>query len=120
MKLRIKGDSLRLRLTRGEVERLASAGALSESMHLSGASFSYALRSDADARDISAELIAASLTVVLPEMLMQSWADSEQVSLRGQDGPLQILVEKDFACLQPRAGEDDSDAFPHPDQAMNE
>ncbi len=120
MKLRIKGDSLRLRLTRGEVERLASAHRLDESMHLSGAALSYAVRSEPDARDISAELSGTSLTVVLPETQMQSWASSEQVSLRGQDGPLQILVEKDFACLQSRDGEDDSDAFPHPDQDMNE
>ena len=28
---------------------------------------------------------------------------------------LAILVEKDFACLAPREGEDESDMFPHPD-----
>ncbi|MGH8167708.1 MAG: DUF7009 family protein [Woeseiaceae bacterium] len=27
---------------------------------------------------------------------------------------LSILVEKDFACLAPREGEDDSDKFPNP------
>ena len=26
-----------------------------------------------------------------------------------------ILVEKDFQCLAPREGEDESDMFPHPD-----
>ena len=29
-------------------------------------------------------------------------------------GVLNILVEKDFACLAPREGEDESDMFPHP------
>jgi hypothetical protein len=29
---------------------------------------------------------------------------------------LQILVEKDFACLTPRKGEDDGDAFPNPNE----
>ena len=119
MKLRIKGDTLRLRLTRGEVERLASDGELGESMHLSGATLSYTVRSDRNADDVSAELVGTNLTVILPEKTMQSWAGTAQVSLRGQDGPLSILVEKDFACLQPREGEDDSDAFPHPDQNMN-
>ena len=38
MKLRIKGDSLRLRLTRAEVATLASDGVLSERMQLPGAS----------------------------------------------------------------------------------
>jgi hypothetical protein len=28
---------------------------------------------------------------------------------------LNITLEKDFACLAPRAGEDESDNFPHPD-----
>jgi hypothetical protein len=28
---------------------------------------------------------------------------------------LTILVEKDFACLTPREGEDESDMFPNPD-----
>jgi hypothetical protein len=28
--------------------------------------------------------------------------------------PLNILVEKDFACLAPRAGEDERDMYPHP------
>ncbi len=27
---------------------------------------------------------------------------------------LKILVEKDFACLAPREGEDESDMYPHP------
>ena len=35
--------------------------------------------------------------------------------LTGAAGSLRILVEKDFACLQPRAHEDESDLFPNPD-----
>jgi hypothetical protein len=47
------------------------------------------------------------------------WAASELVSIDGEQGlddgsVLRILVEKDFACLAPRAGEDESDMFPHP------
>jgi hypothetical protein len=30
------------------------------------------------------------------------------------DGSLRITLEKDFACLAPREGEDESDNFPHP------
>jgi hypothetical protein len=32
---------------------------------------------------------------------------------------LKILVEKDFACLAPREGEDESDMFPHPKAATD-
>ncbi len=116
MKLRIKGDSLRLRLTRSDVARLASAGTVCESMHVANASLDYSLYGDVDADVMSAQLTGSSLVVVIPGAQAKHWAESDQVSLRSQDGPLQILVEKDFSCLQPREGEDDSDAFPHPDQ----
>ena len=50
---------------------------------------------------------------------MLAWASSSQVSMSGSlqldDGQtLELLVEKDFACLAPREGEDESDMFPHP------
>jgi hypothetical protein len=35
VKLRIKGDSLRLRLTRGEVQQLAQQGCVEERVHIS-------------------------------------------------------------------------------------
>ena len=52
---------------------------------------------------------------------MLAWANSEQVSISGEqvldDGEkLNILVEKDFACLAPREGEDESDMFEHPEK----
>ena len=56
----------------------------------------------------------------LPETLVLAWVTTEQVSIQGEqildDGEkLSILVEKDFACLAPRSGEDESDMFAHPD-----
>ena len=60
------------------------------------------------------------VTVRLPETTVLAWANSEQVSIAGEqrldDGErLMILVEKDFACLAPREGEDELDMFAHPD-----
>ena len=48
-----------------------------------------------------------------------AWATTEQVSVECEqvldDGDkLGILVEKDFACLAPREGEDESDMYAHP------
>ena len=59
------------------------------------------------------------LTVRLPDTTVREWAESDEVSIRGEqllDGgeTLSILVEKDFTCLVPREGEDESDMFPHP------
>jgi len=61
-----------------------------------------------------------TVTVRLPEAAVLAWATTGQVSLPGEQvlddgGTLQILVEKDFACLSEREGEDESDMYPHPD-----
>jgi len=50
--------------------------------------------------------------VLLPHSSVAEWADSDQVSIAG-DGPVQVLVEKDFRCLH---GTDrwDPDAWPDP------
>lgn len=60
------------------------------------------------------------VTVRLPESDVLSWANSEQVSMPGEQtldhgGTLKVLVEKDFACLTEREDEDESDMFPHPE-----
>ncbi|MBT8137149.1 MAG: hypothetical protein KJO54_09080 [Gammaproteobacteria bacterium] len=115
MKLRIKANSLRLRLTQGEVAHLAQHGSVVEQMNMAGAVLEYAVHS-ADVQSITADLDSDSLVVTLPAAMVQSWADSAEVSLQDQHGPLKILVEKDFACLVPRDGEDDADAYPHPGQ----
>ena len=48
MKLRIRGDSIRLRLTRGEVQELVSRGAVAELTRLpAGPGFGYQLRAAA-------------------------------------------------------------------------
>ncbi len=65
-----------------------------------------------------------AVTVRLPEAAVLAWATTEQVSLPGEqvldDGDtLQILVEKDFACLTGREDEDESDMYPHPQAGTN-
>jgi hypothetical protein len=59
------------------------------------------------------------LTVRVPHLDIVRWADSDQVTISadqklGDGDTLAILVEKDFACLAPRDGEDESDMFPNP------
>ena len=61
---------------------------------------------------------------MLPEAEVRQWASTEQVSIAANetldDGDLlKILVEKDFACLAPREGEDESDIFPHPQEGQD-
>lgn len=119
MKLRIRDNSIRLRLTRGEVDRLALEGRVASAITFpDGARLEYAIES-ATGRDAPAADYAGNrVRVTAPEAAVREWASSGQVSISGEQplaaGGLSILVEKDFACLTARADEDESDMFPHP------
>lgn len=120
MKLRVRGDSLRLRLTRAEVEQLRDTGEVRETVHFGPRALDYALASGEVAAP-EARFEGDCVLVTLPRALAQAWAISAQVGISAEQaldsGSLQLLIEKDFKCLAPREGEDDSDAFPHPGAA---
>lgn len=120
MKLRIRGDSLRLRLTQGEVHSLAENGSVHETTSFGASRLVYAIR----LVDLPAErTLAARLSTTPDESRIEvhvgvetgrAWARSDAVGIEGVDGPLRLLVEKDYACLKERPHEDDGDAFPNP------
>ncbi len=121
MKLRIRGDTIRLRLKRGEVDQIAAGISVVEETHFPDSVLTYRLDVSPDS-DISASLDNASLVVSLPESLVSDWAATDEVSLSAEQkisgtGSLSLLIEKDFGCIEPghhRDGEDDEDTFPHP------
>jgi hypothetical protein len=120
MKLRIKGPALRLRLTQGEIAALAQHGVVEERVPFAAdTTLVYRLRRDPQAREIRASYEGSVLEIRIPEAMAQHWCTSELVTLAHSqplpEGALQITLEKDFACLAPRSGEDESDNFPHPE-----
>ncbi len=117
MKLRIRGNSLRIRLTQGEVAALAAHGHCRETMTLAAGSLTYEVRVSGDVDRPEAIFEQSDIVVTLPADAVDAWAQSDEVTIAGEHGPLRILVEKDFACLAPREGEDDADAYPHPRQS---
>lgn len=126
MKLRIRDNSVRLRLTRTEVDQLRDTGVVSSHTAFPGGrEFRYAVESSPASVNPGAFLSDSTVTVRLPEAAVRAWANSEQVSIHGDQqhkngDVLSILVEKDFACLAPREGEDESDMFPHPGAEQGE
>lgn len=122
MKLRIRGNSLRLRLSQTEVHAFAERGALAESTCFGpGTKLTYAM---AFGDAIGASLTSARIVVTVPAAVARTWATNEVVGLEAEQdtddgGTLRILIEKDFACLKPR-DEDDTDAYPHPDEGTVE
>jgi hypothetical protein len=121
MKLRIRGDSVRLRLKRGEVDQLAAGISIVQQTHFPGAVLTYRLDVSENG-GISATFNNGSLVISLPKSKVLDWASADEVSLHAEQelsgtGALSLLIEKDFKCLEPghhRDCEDDEDTFPHP------
>ena len=122
MKLRIRDNSVRLRLTQTETETLNTQGVVTARTRFPGGrSLEYADVSSPASVTPAVHFSENRLTVRLPETIVLAWATSEQVSMQGEqrleDGDIvSILVEKDFRCLAPREGEDESDMFTHPQE----
>ncbi len=122
MKLRIRGNSIRLRLGRGEIATLIERGAFEEAIQFApGQLLRYGVRISDDVSQPAASFDDGRIEVMLPARLANQWASGSDVGISAEQpldsGSLRILIEKDFTCLNPMAGEDQSDAFPHPDAA---
>lgn len=122
MKLRIRGDSIRIRVSQSEVGRILEAGVCEDRVRFAGgAALTYRVEVVPDGR-LEARLAGSVLTLCVPRALVDGWAEPAEVSIAGSQplaggDSLALLLEKDFACLAPRAGEDESDLFPNPEAA---
>lgn len=120
MKIRIRDNTLRLRLTQKEVRQLADEGQVCCTTDFgNGMLFTYQISKLDGISDLSASFENNVIAVSVPEEKAMHWANSEEISLLAEQNnksasPLRLLIEKDFACLVVRQGEDDSDAFPNP------
>ena len=113
MKLRLQGNSLRLRLTRSEVVRLDGHGTVEEAASFgSGGRLTYRIQSRTGSEPLHADFSDGAITVLVPTETVRVWASGDEVGMYAQDGALRIAIEKDFRCLT-RAGEE-PDAYPHP------
>ena len=119
MKLRIRGNSIRIRVSQSEVAAIAAEGRVEETIQFSPQKrLRYGvLVSQRDPAQVSYQ--DDQIMVELPAGQVDAWLAPDQVGIEteqklGGGAVLQILVEKDFTCLAPREGEDDSDTFPNP------
>jgi hypothetical protein len=121
MKLRINGDSLRIRVSRSEVARPLAGDCLEETIHFGqqeNAKFTYALQRDPSVSKPTVLYTQNSVAILLPSDQAKAWCITNQVGIAedislGSLGSLALLIEKDFACLD-RSEEDNEDTFPNP------
>jgi hypothetical protein len=120
MKLRIKGNSIRVRLTKTEVDKICSGTTLEESTIFGEDIFKYELKKSDDVSELSAAFRSGTITIFLPSSLIQDWNSNDIVGFNAttKDG-LYILVEKDFKCLD-ETTEDQSDNFENPHTTCQE
>jgi hypothetical protein len=122
MKLRIKGNSIRLRLGRSEVRRLATDGIVEESTAFGPSKqecFAYAICASPGASVLGASFVEGRLVVRVPSGMIHEWAATGRVGIdavqrAGGEDELLILIEKDFECIDGPSGESQEDAFPNP------
>ena len=121
MKLRIKGNSLRLRVSRSELTRFQAGGRIEETIHFTAApeaTLTYALESALKPSPVTVRYGSREVTVILSKDRARVWGAQSEVGVytnldMGPAGSLEVVVEKDFACLD-RSDEDNSDTFANP------
>lgn len=124
MKLRVKNNSVRLRLTRSEVALFNDSGRVEEVIEFGiepHQRFIYAIESGAETETMRAAIENNRITILVPKAQADEWTNTARIGIEAEqeigDGKtLRLLIEKDFACLEPRTGEDDADTFPHPNE----
>src|SRR6266849_1718423 len=100
MKLRIRGNSLRLRLTQTEVAELVRAGRVEDRTQLGqDATLGLVFRLQLSAFRLvpGVEFDGGRITVSLPEARAKSWARENEVGMYGEESwGLKLSIEKDF------------------------
>lgn len=118
MKLRMLESSIRLRLSRQEVEAFGRGERIQSTARFpNGGVFVYALSTTAgDA--VTVRYDDDCIEVQVPRQTAMKWAESEATEIAAEQattgGVFAILIEKDFICLHPRQGDSPLERFPNP------
>ncbi len=118
MKIRIKGNSIRLRLTKSDIELLGTKGIVEEKTNFPGSVLTYQLINDNGISETEAHFGSNTISVLFPAPLSNLLCNTDAVSYENHQSlsngqKLYILVEKDFKCLD-NTLEDQSDNYEHP------
>ncbi|MDC8106989.1 DUF7009 family protein [Chryseobacterium sp. PTM-20240506] len=112
MKIRIKDNSLRFRLTQSEVAKLGEDGMISSFTEFVDRPFIYSIERTEDV-DLSAAFIENRIVLKMPATMITEWISTDRVGFEGQTGKIKLLIEKDFVCID-NTVEDQSDNYPNP------
>ena len=112
MKIRIKGNSLRYRLTKTDIASFERDGYLEESTNFGTQVFKYALQRTLTGQ-LTADFTNNTIIMYMPADLALEWTSTDRVGYENNSNQMYLLVEKDFKCLD-NVAEDQSDNYPNP------
>lgn len=120
MKVRILGNSIRLRLRQNEVCRFQESGEIKEVTSFGRGSpnrLSFVLKKSAH-HGFKVAFRSNTVTIEVPETVCDEWVNTSLVGFEeafdtGGEERISILVEKDFKCMDGSDAENE-DAYPNP------
>ena len=120
MKLRLRENSIRLRLLQNEIKQLKDNGFVTEKIEFAPMQIlTYTINVSKDITEIMAEFHVGEILIKIPENKAEQWVNTNTVGLEREqivegEKTLKILIEKDFVCVDRPLDQDNLDAFPHP------
>lgn len=120
MKIRIRSNSVRLRLTKTDIKNLGATGVVTDTTSFGTGVLTYCLQRSSDRNDMNASFENGTITVFIPESMANILVQTERIGFDtrqdiGHGDTLFILVEKDFQCLD-HTIEDQSDMYINPNK----
>ncbi len=118
MKIRIRSNTVRIRLTQSEVDQLCTVGVIMENTPFAEKELGYGVRMSAEYDELHASFKENHITFYLPKAKGADWHTNDEVGFNNEmelpgGEQLSLLLEKDFTCLTPR-GEDETDNYINP------
>ena len=120
MKIRIKGNSIRIRLTKTEVSLIATTGYLEEQTLFGNNKLVYALQRVDEGNALTAAFKENKITLFVPSSQTNDWPTNNIIGFEANmpiadNKTLYLLLEKDFVCLDDTT-EDQSDNYVNPNK----
>jgi hypothetical protein len=120
MKIRIKDNSVRYRLTKSEVKKLCTEHYLSATTEFATTYLQYAIAVKENITLLDADYIDHKITLFFPAVEAAIWYDSDRITYENtivlpNGNLLKLLLEKDFVCLD-HSTEDQSDNYQNPNK----
>ncbi len=120
MKIRIKDNSIRIRLSKSEVEHFGKEGYIESTTAFVSNTLTYALEAHPDTlgHELSADLQNNVITLYIPEKMAKDWVATDAIGFEtnmplDNGETLYLLLEKDFKCLD-NTNEDQRDNYENP------